>query len=125
MKIQCSIEAQNLPGRFFSMTWLKNNIEVSQIGPTGVVSVGNTYMRRENDGELRTVKKGDRIFVLTIQPVRAEDQGMYQCKAAQEEKTDTGSFIRGQSQLSHEETVHIKAKGQALFIIFCVILRWI
>ncbi|KAM9487010.1 immunoglobulin superfamily member 3-like [Clarias gariepinus] len=125
MKIQCSIEAQNLPGRFFSMTWLKNNIEVSQIGPTGVVSVGNTYMRRENDGELRTVKKGDRIFILTIQPVRAEDQGMYQCKAAQEEKTDTGSFIRGQSQLSHEETVHIKAKGHVIvtsWVLFAIFI---
>ncbi|KAF5902017.1 immunoglobulin superfamily member 3-like, partial [Clarias magur] len=116
MEIQCSIDAQNLAGHFFSMTWQRNNMEVAQIGPTGVVSVANTYMRREKDGELRTVKKGDRIFVLTIQPVRAEDQGTYQCKAAQQEKTDTGFIIRGKSQLSREETVHIKAKESGLAV---------
>lgn len=111
MEIHCSIEAQNLPGYFFSMTWLRNNVEVAQIGPSGVLSVANTYVKRENDGELRPVKKGDRTFVLTLQPVRAEDQGVYHCKAVQEEKTETGSFIRGKSQLSHEETVNIRAKG--------------
>lgn len=111
MEIQCSIEAQNLPGHFFSMTWLKNSVEVAQIGPSGVLSVSNTYMIRSNNGEVRIVKKADRVFVLTIQPVRADDQGMYQCIAVQEEKTETGSFNKGQKQLSHEETVHIKPKG--------------
>lgn len=120
MEVQCSIEAQNLPRQFFSMTWLRNNMEVARIGPSGILSVGNTYESRANNGELRTVKKGDRTFVLTIQPVRAEDQGMYQCSAAQEEKTEAGSFIRGKSQLSREETVHIRAKGQTLFIIVIV-----
>lgn len=120
MEIQCSIEAQNLPGHFFSMTWLKNNMEVAQIGPSGVVSVANTYTSRANNGELRTLKKGDRIFVLTIQPVRAGDQGMYQCRAVQEEKTE-GSFVKAESQLSREETVNIKAKGQTPFIIVIII----
>lgn len=115
MEIHCNIEAQNLPGYFFSMIWLRNSMEVAQIGPSGVLSVANTYVKRENDGELRIVKKGDRTFVLTLQPVRAEDQGVYHCKAVQEERTETGSFIRGKSQLSHEETVHIQAKGQTLF----------
>ncbi|MCJ8732391.1 hypothetical protein PDJAM_G00210850 [Pangasius djambal] len=117
MEIHCSIEAQNLIGHFFSMTWLRNNKEVAQIGPSGVLSVIDNYMKRENDGEMRIVKKGDRIFILTIQPVRAEDQGMYQCRAAQEEKTETGAFISGKSQLSREETVRIRAEESGLAVI--------
>lgn len=114
LEIHCSIDAQNLPEQLFSMTWLRNNMEVAQIGPSGVLSVTNTYEKRNNDGELRTVKSKDRNFVLTIQPVRAEDQGIYQCRAVQEEKTETGSFIKGKKQLSREETVHIRAKGHYL-----------
>lgn len=115
MEIQCSIEAQNLPGHFFSMTWLRNNMEVAQIGPSGVLSVPNTYMNRVKNGELRIMKKAERVFVLTIQPVKADDQGMYQCIAVQEEKTESGSFNKAKKQLSHEETVHITTKGQTLF----------
>lgn len=111
MEVHCNIEAQNIPGHFFSVTWLRNNMEVAQIGPSGVLSVANTYVKRMNNGELRAMKKEDRVFVLTIQPVRAEDQGMYQCRAVQEEKTETGSFIKRKSQLSYEETVNIRAKG--------------
>lgn len=123
MEIHCNIEAQDLPGHFFSITWLRNNMEVAQIGPSGVLSVANTHVKRANNGELRMVKKGDRIFILTIQPVTAEDRGMYQCRALQEEKMETGSFIKGESQLSHEETVRIRAKGQILFIVI-VIYHW-
>ncbi|XP_017325043.1 immunoglobulin superfamily member 2 isoform X2 [Ictalurus punctatus] len=116
LEIHCSIDAQNLPEQLFSMTWLRNNMEVAQIGPSGVLSVTNTYEKRNNDGELRTVKNKDRNFVLTIQPVRAEDQGIYQCRAVQEEKTETGSFIKGKKQLSREETVHIRAKESGLAV---------
>lgn len=111
MEIHCNIEAQNIPGHFFSVTWLRNNMEVAQIGPSGVLSVANTYVKRMNNGELRAMKKEERVFVLTIQPVRAEDQGMYQCRAVQEEKAETGSFINRKGQLSYEETVNIRAKG--------------
>ncbi|XP_046700621.1 immunoglobulin superfamily member 3 isoform X2 [Silurus meridionalis] len=117
IEIECIIEALNLPGHFFSMTWLKNNSEVAQIGPSGVLSVANTYAKRATEGELRTVKKGDRNFVLTIQPVRAEDQGIYQCKSVQEKKTETGSFIKEKSQLSREETVLIRAKESGLAVV--------
>ncbi|KAI5621332.1 hypothetical protein C0J50_19267 [Silurus asotus] len=117
IEIECIIEALNLPGQFFSMTWLKNNSEVAQIGPSGVLSVANTYAKRATEGELRTVKKGDRNFVLTIQPVRAKDQGIYQCKSVQEIKTETGSFIKEKSQLSREETVLIRAKESGLAVV--------
>ncbi|MCI4378268.1 hypothetical protein PGIGA_G00213980 [Pangasianodon gigas] len=117
MEIHCSIEAQNLIGHFFSMTWLRNNKEVAQIGPSGVLSVDDTYKKRANDGEMRIVKKEDTMFILTIQPVRAEDQGMYQCRAAQEEKTETGAFISGKSQLSREETVRIRAEESGLAVV--------
>ncbi|XP_060732132.1 immunoglobulin superfamily member 3-like isoform X1 [Tachysurus vachellii] len=117
MEIHCRLEAQNLLGYFFSMTWLRNNMIVAQIDHSGVQTVDNTYMKREKDGELRTVKKKNTIFILTIQPVRVEDQGIYQCKAEQVEKLETGSFIERKSQLSHEETVHIRTKESSLAVV--------
>ncbi|XP_058249643.1 immunoglobulin superfamily member 3 isoform X2 [Hemibagrus wyckioides] len=116
MEVQCSIEAQNIPGYFFSMSWLRNNKVVAQIDHNGVQIVDDTDIKREKDGELRTVKKSKRVFVLTIQPVRVEDQGTYQCKAVQVEELETGSITERKSQLSHEETVHISTKESGLAV---------
>ncbi|XP_047670675.1 immunoglobulin superfamily member 3-like [Tachysurus fulvidraco] len=116
MEIHCRLEAQNLPGYLFSMTWLRNNMIVAQIDHNGVQTVDDAYMKREKDGELRTVKKKNTIFILTIHPVRVEDQGIYQCKAEQVEKLGTGPFER-KSQLSHEETVHIRTKESSLAVV--------
>ncbi|XP_036418037.1 immunoglobulin superfamily member 3 [Colossoma macropomum] len=115
--IRCSVQAQNLLGRFFSITWLRNSMEVAQIGPSGVLTVANEYKERENKGELTAVKISDNAYVLTIRPVRAEDHGQYQCKATQEERVETGKFTRGQSQLSSEKTVHIEAKESGLAVV--------
>ncbi|TSV41647.1 Immunoglobulin superfamily member 3 [Bagarius yarrelli] len=116
MEIQCSIEAQKLPGNFFAMTWLRNNMIVAQFDYNGVQTIADTYIKREKDGELRTVRKRDKNFVLTIQPVRVEDQGTYQCNAENVE-TETGSFIRGKKQLSNEAHVHIRTKESGLAVV--------
>ncbi|KAL7881732.1 hypothetical protein AOLI_G00085800 [Acnodon oligacanthus] len=114
--IRCSVQAQNLL-RFFSITWLRNNMEMAHIGPSGVLTVANNYKQRDNTGELRASKINDNTYILTISPVRAEDQGQYQCKATQEERAETGKFTKGQSQLSSEKTVHIKAKESGLAVV--------
>ncbi|XP_066542856.1 immunoglobulin superfamily member 2 [Hoplias malabaricus] len=115
--IRCNVLAQNLPGHFFSITWLKNNMEVVHIGPSGVQSVASGYEQRENEWELRAVKVSDKAYVLTIQHVRAEDQGQYQCKATQEIRTETGDFTRGKSQTSSEKVLRIEAKASGLAVV--------
>ncbi|KAK3568758.1 hypothetical protein QTP86_016274 [Hemibagrus guttatus] len=117
MEVQCIIDAQNHPGHFFSMSWLRNNMVVAEIDHNGVQIVDDTNIKREKDGELRTVKKSKRVFVLTIQPVSVEDQGIYQCKGEQVEELETGSFTKRKSQLSHEETVHISTKESGLAVV--------
>ncbi|XP_062862758.1 immunoglobulin superfamily member 2 [Trichomycterus rosablanca] len=117
MQIHCSIETKDLPQHFFSLAWLKDKAEVAQIGPTGALTVANNYMQREKEGEMRAVKKSDKAYVLTIQSVRSEDQGVYQCKASQEERTEMGTFNRGQSQLSPEEKVQIRVKESGLAVL--------
>ncbi|KAG9271377.1 immunoglobulin superfamily member 3-like [Astyanax mexicanus] len=115
--IRCSVQADNLPGRFFSISWLKNNVEVANIGPSGVLTVTNDYKARENDGELRAVKISEKSYDLTIQPVKTVDQGQYKCRATEEERTETGAFNRGQSQQSREQTVSITAKESGLAVV--------
>ncbi|XP_072542109.1 immunoglobulin superfamily member 2 [Salminus brasiliensis] len=117
MVIRCSVQADNLSRHFFSITWLKNNMEVAHIGPSGVLTVASDYLARESKGELKAVKITDKAYVLTIQSVRTVDQGQYKCRATQEEMTETGAFSRRQSQLSREETVHITAKESSLAVV--------
>ncbi|XP_030643446.1 immunoglobulin superfamily member 3-like [Chanos chanos] len=120
VEIRCSVEAQNIESRYFSMAWLKNNKEVAQIGPLGVLTVAPDYKERENDGELRVVKSSDKDYVLTIRQVRAEDQGQYRCKAWQEDRSDTGTFTRQQSQQSSEKTLTITTKGSGLAVVMAM-----
>ncbi|KAI4898119.1 hypothetical protein NFI96_015370 [Prochilodus magdalenae] len=114
--IRCTVQAQNLPDHFFSIAWLKNNIEVANIGPSGVLTVANNYKERENEGELTAVKISDNAYALTIRSARAKDEGQYWCKATQAQRTETGGFAKGKSQLSSEITVHIKAKESGLAV---------
>uniref|UniRef100_A0A673I9X7 Ig-like domain-containing protein n=1 Tax=Sinocyclocheilus rhinocerous TaxID=307959 RepID=A0A673I9X7_9TELE len=39
LDIRCSVNAQNLPGHFFSVIWLKNQQKVAQIGSSGVLAI--------------------------------------------------------------------------------------
>lgn len=112
MQIHCSIETTNLPELFFSMAWLKDDTDVAQMGPTGALNVAKSYLQRETEGEMRVVKKSDKDYVLTIQSVRSEDRGVYQCRASRGERTDKGTFNKGQSQLSLKGNVKISVKGQ-------------
>uniref|UniRef100_A0A4W4H5V4 Ig-like domain-containing protein n=1 Tax=Electrophorus electricus TaxID=8005 RepID=A0A4W4H5V4_ELEEL len=116
LAIRCRVEARNLKTRFFSVTWLKEKHEVAQIGPTGVLTVFGDYAGRHSDRELRVVKVSEDVLTLTIQPVRTGDQGGYQCRASAEERTDSGLFSRGRSEVSREESVLITPKESSLAV---------
>ncbi|KAL0153890.1 hypothetical protein M9458_050811, partial [Cirrhinus mrigala] len=116
LDIRCSVNAQNLPGHFFSVTWLKNQQKVAQIGSSGVLTMFDSYKERENAAEIRAVKTSHSDYLLTIRSARAEDQGQYQCEVWQEDMND-GTFKKIQKQMSSPETVSITAKESDLTVV--------
>lgn len=111
LDIRCSVKAQNLPGYFYSVSWMKNEKNVAQIGPSGMLTIFDSYKERENAAEMRAVKTSLTDYLLTIHSARTEDQGQYQCEVWQESMNEDGTFKRVQKQLSNPETVSITTKG--------------
>uniref|UniRef100_A0A3Q1IE71 Ig-like domain-containing protein n=1 Tax=Anabas testudineus TaxID=64144 RepID=A0A3Q1IE71_ANATE len=105
-------DTEKLKERFFSVAWLRENVELAQIGPTGILSVGSEYSGREKVGELKAARTGDRDYRLTLQPVRTEDQGEYICRAWPQERGQDGAFTRGAAQDSSSQLVTISVTGQ-------------
>ncbi|KAK7153584.1 hypothetical protein R3I94_007082 [Phoxinus phoxinus] len=120
LDIHCSVKAQSLPGHLFSVTWLKNQKSVAQIGSSGMLTVFDSYKERENAAEMRAVKSSRTDYLLTIRSARAEDQGQYQCEVWQEDMNDDGTFRKIQKQLSSPETVSITAKESDLTLVMVV-----
>uniref|UniRef100_A0A673GS83 Prostaglandin F2 receptor negative regulator-like n=1 Tax=Sinocyclocheilus rhinocerous TaxID=307959 RepID=A0A673GS83_9TELE len=110
LDIRCSVNAQNLPGHFFSVTWLKNQQKVAHIGSSGVLTMFDSYKERENAAEMRAVKTSHTDYLLTIRSARAEDQGQYQCEVWQENMNEDGTFKKIQKQMSSPETVSITSQ---------------
>ncbi|RXN11615.1 immunoglobulin superfamily member 3-like protein [Labeo rohita] len=117
LDIRCSVNAQNLPGNFFSVTWLKNQQKVAQIGSSGVLTIFDSYKERENAAEMRAVKTSHTDYLLTIRSARTEDQGQYQCEVWQEDMNEDGTFKKIQKQMSSLETVSITAKESNLAVV--------
>ncbi|RXN07089.1 immunoglobulin superfamily member 3-like protein [Labeo rohita] len=117
LDIRCSVNAQNLPGYFFSVTWLKNQQKVAQIGSSGVLTIFDSYKERENAAEMRAVKTSHTDYLLTIRSARTEDQGQYQCEVWQENMNEDGTFKKIQKQMSSPETVSITAKESDLAVV--------
>uniref|UniRef100_A0A7N6BYE0 Ig-like domain-containing protein n=1 Tax=Anabas testudineus TaxID=64144 RepID=A0A7N6BYE0_ANATE len=107
LSLSCNIDTEKLKERFFSVAWLRENVELAQIGPTGILSVGSEYSGREKVGELKAARTGDRDYRLTLQPVRTEDQGEYICRAWPQERGQDGAFTRGAAQDSSSQLVTI------------------
>ncbi|KAF3843178.1 hypothetical protein F7725_002027 [Dissostichus mawsoni] len=76
LSLSCNVDTQNL-----KKAWLRGNVELVRIGPTGIQSVGPQYSGKVKEGELRASRIGDRDYHLILQPVRTEDQGQYICRA--------------------------------------------
>lgn len=112
LSLSCNIDMQKLEERFFSVAWLRENVELAQIGPTGILSVGPEYSGREKEGELKAARIGDRDYRLILQPVRTEDKGAYICRAWPQERGQDGAFTRGAAQDSNSQLISISVTGQ-------------
>lgn len=113
LSLSCNVNTQNLQERFFSVAWLRGNVELARIGPTGILSVGPEYSVRAKEGELRAARIGDRDYGLILQPVRTEDQGEYICRAWPQDRGQDGAFTQGAAQDSSTQLVSISATGQS------------
>ncbi|XP_048834980.1 immunoglobulin superfamily member 3-like isoform X2 [Brienomyrus brachyistius] len=116
LKMKCTVEAQNLPDRYFTVAWLRLGKEVARVGPTGVPSVTQDYERREQEGEVSVVKKSDKDYMLSFRPVRQQDQGEYKCKIWRVDKGKGGAFIQGPSKESKVEDVQITVTESNLMV---------
>uniref|UniRef100_A0A673AXF6 Zgc:91849 n=1 Tax=Sphaeramia orbicularis TaxID=375764 RepID=A0A673AXF6_9TELE len=116
LSVTCSVDTQNLREKFFSVAWLREGVELAQIGPTGVLSAGPDYSAREQEGELRAARIGDRDYRLILQPVRTKDQGEYICRAWSQDRGQNGVFTQGAAQDSSPQLVSISATENGLSV---------
>uniref|UniRef100_G3NI48 Ig-like domain-containing protein n=1 Tax=Gasterosteus aculeatus aculeatus TaxID=481459 RepID=G3NI48_GASAC len=116
LSLFCHVNFHDLQKRFFSVAWLRGNIELARVGPTGILSVGPEYSRREGDGELRAARKGEGEYCLTLQSVRTEDRGEYVCRARLLDRGPDGGFTERAVQHSDSQLVSISAPESALSV---------
>lgn len=112
VSLTCSIDAQNQEQRFFSVAWLRGDVELARIGPTGILSVGPEHSEREKDRDFRAARVATGDYRLTLQPVRTEDQGPYACRVWPHERGQDGAFEQGEAQDSDSVLVTISVMGQ-------------
>ncbi|XP_068428064.1 immunoglobulin superfamily member 3-like [Clinocottus analis] len=116
LSLNCNVDSQNLEERFFSLAWLKENVELARIGPTGILSVGPEYSGRVKEGELRAARIGDRDYRLILQPVRTEDKGEYICRAWLQDRGQDGAFTQQAALDSRSQLVNISATESGLSV---------
>ncbi|XP_014802744.1 PREDICTED: immunoglobulin superfamily member 3 isoform X2 [Calidris pugnax] len=98
VEFRCILEAQNVPDRYFSISWAFNSSLIASLGPNAVPVLNNEFAQREALGQLKVAKESDNVFVLKIYRLRLEDSGKYNCRVTEREKTVTGDFIDKESK---------------------------
>ncbi|CAK6953969.1 immunoglobulin superfamily member 3 [Scomber scombrus] len=93
LELRCTIEAQNVPERFFSVSWVFSSSPVAVVGPSAVPVLGSDYVDREAAGHMTVRKESNNVHLLKLQHLRPEDSGKYICRVTEREKTPTGDFI--------------------------------
>ncbi|XP_040004912.1 immunoglobulin superfamily member 3 [Xiphias gladius] len=93
LELRCTIEAQNVPERFFSVSWVFSSSPVAVVGPSAVPVLGPDYVAREAAGHMTIRKESINVHLLKLQHLRPEDAGKYICRVTEREKTPTGDFI--------------------------------
>lgn len=93
LELRCTIEAQNVPERFFSVSWVFSSSPVAVVGPSAVPVLGPDYVAREAAGQMTVRKESPNVHLLKLQHLRPEDAGKYICRVTEREKTPTGDFI--------------------------------
>ncbi|XP_064325339.1 immunoglobulin superfamily member 3 isoform X3 [Phalacrocorax carbo] len=98
VEFRCILEAQNVPDRYFSISWAFNSSLIASLGPNAVPVLNNEFAQREALGQLKVAKESDNVFVLKIYRLRLEDSGKYNCRVTEREKTVMGDFIDKESK---------------------------
>ncbi|KAM4609448.1 LOW QUALITY PROTEIN: immunoglobulin superfamily member 3 [Polymixia lowei] len=93
LELRCTIEAQNVPERFFSVSWVFSSSQVAVVGPGAVPILGPDYVAREAAGHMTVRKESPNVHLLKLQRLRPDDAGKYICRVTEREKTPTGDFI--------------------------------
>ncbi|XP_028847117.1 immunoglobulin superfamily member 3 [Denticeps clupeoides] len=114
LELNCRVETRNSSNLFFTVAWIKEDRDMAQMGPLGVVTFGQDYERRAKEGELSLVKTNEKEYLLLLRPVRAEDKGRYFCTVWQEERSMSSLFTKGQSQVSSPVDIGISTKASGL-----------
>ncbi|XP_038260955.1 immunoglobulin superfamily member 3 isoform X1 [Dermochelys coriacea] len=98
VEFRCILEAQNIPERYFSISWAFNSSLIASLGPNAVPILNSDFAQREALGQLKVAKESDNVFVLKIYRLRLEDSGKYNCRVTEREKTVMGDFIDKESK---------------------------
>lgn len=98
VEFRCILEAQNIPDRYFAVSWAFNSSLIASMGPNAVPVLNSEFAHREARGQLKVAKENDGVFVLKIYHLRQEDSGKYNCRVTEREKTVTGEFIDKESK---------------------------
>ncbi|KAL0963628.1 hypothetical protein UPYG_G00308810 [Umbra pygmaea] len=93
LELRCTIDAQSVAERFFSVSWVFSSSPVAVIGPSAVPVLGPDYVAREAAGHMTVRKESSAVHLLKLQRLRPEDAGKYICRVTEREKTPTGDFI--------------------------------
>ncbi|KAF6715403.1 Immunoglobulin superfamily member 3 [Oryzias melastigma] len=93
LELRCTIEAQNVPERFFSVSWVFSSSPVAVVGPSAVPVLGPDYVAREAAGLMTVRKESPNVYLLKLQRLNPDDAGKYICRVTEREKTPTGDFI--------------------------------
>ncbi|KAF7658526.1 hypothetical protein LDENG_00011740 [Lucifuga dentata] len=93
LELRCTIEAQNVPERFFSVSWVFSSSPVAVVGPSAVPVLGPDYVARTAAGQMTVTKESENVHLLKFQRLRPEDAGKYICRVTERERTPTGDFI--------------------------------
>ncbi|XP_062313190.1 immunoglobulin superfamily member 3 [Osmerus eperlanus] len=93
LELRCTIEAQSVAERFFSVSWVFSSSPLALIGPSAVPVLGPNYVAREAAGHMTIRKEAPNVHLLKLQRLRPEDAGKYLCRVIERERTPTGDFI--------------------------------
>ncbi|XP_066542804.1 immunoglobulin superfamily member 3 [Hoplias malabaricus] len=93
LELRCTIDAQNVAERFFSVSWVFSSSSVAVVGPSAVPVLGANYVEREAAGLLTVRKESPSVHLLKLQRLLSDDTGKYICRVTEREKTPTGEFI--------------------------------
>ncbi|XP_018614914.1 immunoglobulin superfamily member 3-like isoform X2 [Scleropages formosus] len=92
-ELRCTLDAQNILDRYFSVSWVFSSSPVAVVGPSAVPVLGSNYVEREASGQMTIRKESPSVFLLKLQHLRQHDAGKYICRVTEREKTPSGDFV--------------------------------